>query len=62
MIRISFLNIVGGVKVAEPALDLAVVLAIISSFKNKPLIDKLAVFGEIGLSGKFVRFKRARPD
>jgi DNA repair protein RadA/Sms len=47
-----FLNIVGGVKVAEPALDLAVVLAIISSFKNKPLLDKLAVFGEIGLSGE----------
>lgn len=47
-----FLNIVGGVKVAEPALDLAVVLAIISSFKNKPLVDKLAVFGEIGLSGE----------
>lgn len=47
-----FLNIVGGVKVAEPALDLAAVLAIISSFKNKPLLDKLAVFGEIGLSGE----------
>ena len=47
-----FLNIVGGVKVAEPALDLAVVLAIISSFKNIPLVDKLAVFGEIGLSGE----------
>lgn len=47
-----FLNIVGGVRVAEPALDLAVVLAIISSFKNKPLVDKLAVFGEIGLSGE----------
>ena len=47
-----FLNIVGGVRVAEPALDLAVVLAIISSFKNKPLLDKLAVFGEIGLSGE----------
>lgn len=47
-----FLNIVGGVKVAEPALDIAVVLAIISSFKNKPLPDKLAVCGEIGLSGE----------
>ncbi|RTK98767.1 MAG: DNA repair protein RadA, partial [Proteobacteria bacterium] len=47
-----FLNIVGGIKVAEPALDLAVVLAIISSFKNKPLPDKLAVCGEIGLSGE----------
>lgn len=47
-----FLNIVGGIKVAEPALDLAAVLAIISSFKNKPLPDKLAVCGEIGLSGE----------
>lgn len=47
-----FLNIVGGVKVQEPALDLAVVLSIISSFKNKPLLDKLAVCGEIGLSGE----------
>ncbi len=47
-----FINIVGGVKIAEPALDLAVVLAVISSFKNKPLLDKLAVCGEIGLSGE----------
>jgi len=47
-----FLNIVGGVRVSEPALDLAVCLAIISSFKNKPLADKLAVCGEIGLSGE----------
>lgn len=47
-----FLNIVGGLKVTEPALDLAVVLAIISSFKNKPLPEKLAVCGEIGLSGE----------
>jgi DNA repair protein RadA/Sms len=47
-----FLNVVGGVKVAEPAADLAVVLAIISSFKNKYLPEKLAVFGEIGLAGE----------
>lgn len=47
-----FLNIVGGVKVQEPALDLAAVMAIISSFKNKPLPEKLAVCGEIGLSGE----------
>jgi DNA repair protein RadA/Sms len=47
-----FLNIVGGVKVSEPALDLAVVLAIISSFKNRPLAAQLAVCGEIGLSGE----------
>ena len=47
-----FLNIVGGVRIVEPAIDLAVVLAIISSFKNKTLPNKLAVFGEIGLSGE----------
>ena len=47
-----FLNIVGGVKVSEPAVDLAVALAIISSFKNKALPEKLAVFGEVGLSGE----------
>ena len=47
-----FLNIVGGVKVSEPAVDLAVALAIISSFKNKSLPEKLAVFGEVGLSGE----------
>ncbi len=47
-----FINIVGGLKISEPALDVAVVLAIISSFKNKALASKLAVFGEIGLSGE----------
>ena len=47
-----FLNIVGGVKVSEPAVDLAVALAIISSFKNKPLPATLAVFGEVGLSNE----------
>jgi DNA repair protein RadA/Sms len=47
-----FLNIVGGVRVSEPALDLAVCLAIISSFKNKPLADKLAMCGEVGLNGE----------
>ncbi|MCX8515151.1 MAG: DNA repair protein RadA [Burkholderiales bacterium] len=47
-----FLNIVGGVKVSEPAIDLAVILSIVSSFKNKALAPKLAVFGEVGLSGE----------
>lgn len=47
-----FLNVVGGVKISEPAIDLAVALSIISSFKNKPLPEKLAVFGEVGLSGE----------
>ncbi len=47
-----FLNIVGGLKITEPALDLAVILSIISSFKNKPLAEKIAVCGEVGLSGE----------
>jgi DNA repair protein RadA/Sms len=47
-----FLNVVGGVKISEPAADLAVTLAIISSFKNKPITEKTAFFGEIGLSGE----------
>jgi DNA repair protein RadA/Sms len=46
------LNIVGGIKAHEPAVDLAVALAIASAFKDKPLGLDLASFGEIGLSGE----------
>jgi DNA repair protein RadA/Sms len=47
-----FVNVVGGVKVTETAADLAVVLAVVSSFRDQPLPDGLIVFGEIGLSGE----------
>jgi DNA repair protein RadA/Sms len=47
-----FVNAVGGVKITEPAADLAVLLAIVSSLKNRPLPQKLVVFGEIGLAGE----------
>jgi DNA repair protein RadA/Sms len=47
-----FVNAVGGVKIGEPAADLAVLLSITSSLKNKPLPAKLIVFGEIGLAGE----------
>ena len=47
-----FVNAVGGVKIAEPAADLAVLLSITSSLKNKPLPSKLIVFGEVGLAGE----------
>jgi DNA repair protein RadA/Sms len=47
-----FVNAVGGVRISEPAADLAVLLAVISSIKNRPLPDKLVVFGEIGLAGE----------
>jgi len=47
-----FVNAVGGVKIVEPAADLAVLLAIVSSLRNKPLPPKLVAFGEIGLAGE----------
>lgn len=47
-----FVNAVGGVKISEPAADLAVLLAIISSLRNKPLPKGLVVFGEVGLAGE----------
>lgn len=47
-----YVNAVGGVRIIEPAADLAVILSILSSFKNKPLNDKLCVFGEVGLTGE----------
>lgn len=47
-----FVNAVGGVKIGEPAGDLAVLLAIVSSLKNRPLPAKLIAFGEVGLAGE----------
>lgn len=47
-----YLNIAGGLKITEPAADLAVAMAVISSLTNKPLPADMVVFGEIGLSGE----------
>jgi DNA repair protein RadA/Sms len=47
-----FVNVVGGVRVSETAADLAVLMAVISSFRNQPLPSDLVVFGEFGLSGE----------
>lgn len=47
-----YMNIAGGIKADEPAIDLAIVLSIISSYKEKGLYNDLLVFGEIGLSGE----------
>ena len=47
-----FVNVVGGVKVTETSADLAVLLAMMSSFRNNPLPDDLIVFGEVGLAGE----------
>jgi DNA repair protein RadA/Sms len=47
-----FVNVSGGFKISEPAADLAVAIAILSSFRNKPLDPKVAVMGELGLLGE----------
>ena len=55
-----FINAVGGVKITEPAADLAVLAAIVSSLKNRPLRDKTAVFGEVGLAGEIRPVQRGQ--
>jgi len=50
-----FVNIVGGIRLSEPAADLAVLMAIASSFMKKPLPTTAAIFGEVGLSGELRR-------
>ena len=47
-----FVNVVGGVRVLEPAADLAVLIAAVSSMRNRPLGKDLIVFGEVGLAGE----------
>jgi DNA repair protein RadA/Sms len=47
-----FLNIVGGLKIEEPAADLGVVMAVISSIKNKPIAQDTVIVGEVGLGGE----------
>ncbi len=47
-----FVNVIGGVKVHEPAADLAIMMSVVSSFKNRALNSDLAVFGEVGLTGE----------
>ena len=47
-----YVNAVGGVRIAEPAVDLAVLLAVASSLRNNPLPAKSLVFGEVGLAGE----------
>lgn len=47
-----FVNVIGGIKAHEPAADLAISLAVVSSFRNRQLPQELAVFGEVGLTGE----------
>lgn len=48
----AYINVAGGMKINEPALDLAVVFAVLSSYKNVPVPESTIVFGEVGLTGE----------
>jgi DNA repair protein RadA/Sms len=54
-----FVNVPGGLRITEPAADLAVSLALVSSFRNRPLSRDTAVFGEVGLTGEIRAVPRA---
>jgi DNA repair protein RadA/Sms len=47
-----YLNVAGGIEIDEPAVDLSVVLGVVSCLKNRPVPAGLAAFGEVGLSGE----------
>ena len=55
-----FVNAVGGVRILEPAVDLAVLVAVCSSLKNKPVPQKTLVFGEVGLAGEIRPVQRGQ--
>lgn len=48
----AYVNIAGGIRMNEPAIDLGIVLAIVSSYKEQPIDEKTICFGEVGLSGE----------
>ncbi len=48
----AYVNIAGGIRVDEPAADLGIVMALVSSYKNQPIPEDMIVFGEVGLSGE----------
>ena len=48
----AYVNITGGLKINEPALDLGIIMAVVSSYKNRAVDSEMVVFGEVGLSGE----------
>lgn len=56
-----FVNVVGGLKVIEPAADLGIVSAVLSSFRERPLPPRTVLFGEVGLSGEIRAVAQAEP-
>ena len=56
----AYINIVGGLRVDEPAVDLSIAMALISSLKDTPIDEKAVVFGEIGLAGEIRSVSQAQ--
>ncbi len=56
----AYLNIAGGLKVNEPALDLGIIMALVSSFRNRPVNDNTICFGEVGLAGEVRAVSQAK--
>lgn len=56
----AYVNLAGGIKIVEPAIDLGIVLAIVSSFRNRAIDSKVISFGEVGLSGEVRAVSMAR--
>lgn len=48
----AYINIAGGIRMNEPAIDLGIIMALVSSYKNRAVDDRMLVFGEVGLSGE----------
>lgn len=48
----AYVNVAGGIRIAEPAIDLGIVIALISSFRNRNIAEDWIAFGEVGLSGE----------
>ena len=56
----TYINIVGGLRVDEPAIDLSIAMALVSSLKDEPVYEKAVVFGEIGLAGEIRSVSQAQ--
>ena len=55
----TYLNVVGGIRLTEPAADLAICLSLVSGLRDIPIDDKCIAFGEVGLSGEIRAVQRA---
>ena len=51
----AYLNVVGGIRINEPGIDLGIILSVCSSHKNKPIPNDIVVIGEVGLTGEVRR-------